>query len=112
MKYDFEYDKARDSLAIHKGGPAHGSARLGEIILDFDKDKQIIGVEILNPDKLLGITKKALSNLSDAKIMTRQRGDCVYVYLVLKIKFEEKARIMPLPLGLEQPHARSAVVAA
>ncbi len=112
MRYEFEYDKNLDSLTIHKGGPAHGSACLGEIILDFDKDKQVIGVEILNPDKILGITKKALSNLSDAKIMTRQRGDCVYIYLVLKIKFEEKARIMPLPLGLEQPRARSVAEAA
>ncbi len=112
MKYEFDYDKSNDILAIHKNGPAHVSARIGEIILDFNRDKQIIGVEIFNPDKLLGITKKALSNLSDAKIMTRERGNCVYVYLVLKIKSEDKARIMPLPLGLEQPSSHAAQAAA
>lgn len=111
MKYEFEYDKSLDTLTIHKDGPAHGSARIGEIILDFNNDKQIIGVEVLNPDKLLGITKKLLSNLSDARIMTRQRGNCVYVYLVLKIKSEDKARVLPLPLGFEQTNSRASSAA-
>ena len=112
MKPDFEYDKFMDTLTIHKNSPTHRSAKIGEIILDFNENKQVIGVEILNPDKLLGLSKKALSNLTDAKIITKQRGDCVYIYLLLKIKFEEMSRVMPLPLGLKQSHTHSVAQAA
>ncbi|MFH1376815.1 MAG: DUF2283 domain-containing protein [Candidatus Woesearchaeota archaeon] len=61
----FEYDKDVDAAYIYvessiKDGESKKTIELNEnIILDFDKNNKLIGVELLNASKILN--KKALS---------------------------------------------------
>jgi len=63
----FEYDKTVDAAYIYlkypiKEGEAKKTIALNDnIILDFDKDRKLIGVEILNATKVLN--KKALAQV-------------------------------------------------
>ena len=63
----FEYDKIVDAAYVYlkypiKEGEAKKTIALNEdIILDFDKDKKLIGIEILNASKVMN--KKALAQV-------------------------------------------------
>jgi len=63
----FEYDKAVDAAYIYlkypiKEGEAKKTIALNDnIILDFDKDRKLIGIEILNASKVMN--KKALAEI-------------------------------------------------
>ncbi len=65
-----EYDKDVDAAYIYlkypiKDGEAKDTIELNEnIILDFDENKKLIGVEILNASKVLD--KKALAEVQAA----------------------------------------------
>ena len=46
----YDYDKEHDILSIHWGAKARDSAELfgGQLILDFDKESNVVGIEILD----------------------------------------------------------------
>ena len=60
----FEYDKEVDAAYIYiqypikEGGAKKTIALNNDIILDFDRDKKLIGVEVLNASRIL--SRKAL----------------------------------------------------
>ncbi|MFH1126516.1 MAG: DUF2283 domain-containing protein [archaeon] len=97
----FEYDYGANYLIVHKNKPAKASIELGEIIVDIDKYNQVTAVEIMNPDKLFGIPKKALKNIDEAKIRTEYRDGMFWIFLILRIGKE--TRPISIPLFLEQP---------
>jgi len=60
--YDKEVDAAHLSLKKIEKGEVKSTIELNEnIILDFDKDKKLIGIEILNASKF--VPKKALGKI-------------------------------------------------
>ena len=59
---EVNYDPEVDAIAIDtKGAKVEHSETAGfDIIIDFDKDEQVVGVEVLDCSKVVGLPKKAL----------------------------------------------------
>ncbi len=100
MNAQFKYDYETNYLLIHKNKPAKSSIELGEIIVDIDKYNQVTAIEIMNPDKLWGIPKKHLKNITEAKIRTQYRQGLFWI--IMKIKIGLVTRPISIPLSVEQ----------
>ena len=52
--FNFSYDKKFDDLLLNKGKcKSAGSMEVGDLILDFDKRNQLVGVQFVNASKLM-----------------------------------------------------------
>ena len=99
-----DYDKENDILFIHrKDVKTKGSVEVmgGDIIIDFSKDKEVIGIEIMNASELLknfDITKDMLSEAIAGDIRVAQQRNVLFLTIVLKIsKNIEKEAILTVP---------------
>jgi uncharacterized protein YuzE len=95
-KIDYFYDYNEDNLYIYKDIKSYGSLEFGDsIILDVDKNLDIIAIEFLNASKIIStltgnkVTKKVLSNLKEAKIQTQKSGQIMITTFKLKISETE-----------------------
>ncbi|MBI4019697.1 MAG: DUF2283 domain-containing protein [Candidatus Aenigmarchaeota archaeon] len=103
-KFTFIYDREVDSLFVcREGRKIHDSVMVGEIIISFDKDYHLAAIEILNPDLLYRIPKKRLSKISSAKIQVQQRGDVMWIYVILSFKDARETETLPVQLQMERP---------
>ena len=101
-KIKFEYDKEANSLIIYKEKRTYASIDIGEIIIDLDKNYQLVAVEILNPDKLYKIPKKKFLEISSASMQMQQRGSILWIYIILKFKNKEEINL-PVSIPLTKP---------
>lgn len=102
--FKFIYDREVDSLLVYREDrKPYASIKFGEIIISLDKHYNISAIEILNPDLLYGIPKKKLSQISDAFIQVQQRGQVLWIFILLKFKNLKETEKLPLPLQLEKP---------
>ncbi len=102
--YSWDYSEKSDILNVHKvDKKTAGSAELGDFTVDFDKNGNIVGVEILNASEfftLLGILKTQLENIKEAEIIMRKRGEMTLICLKLLLSGEEAPRIVSLPASV------------
>ena len=105
-KTSFIYDSEANSLLVFREDRInHYHMRMEEIIIGFDKDMRLSSVEILNPDKLYGITKKRLRKLSSARISANCRGSMLMIFVALEMGKVDKERI-PVSVPLREPIPR------
>ena len=96
----FQYDREVDSLLVYReNGKTSSSIELGEIIISLDKNSKINAVEILNPDKLFSIPKKKLVGISSASMSSQQRGDVLWIHILLKFINDSEPINIPVPLA-------------
>ncbi len=93
---EVHYDPEVDAIAIDtKGAKVEYSKDMGfDIIIDFDKDDQVIGVEVLECSKVFGVSKRALisANTRDTGFTVENTG--------VKVTIAGKERMIPIP-GVE-----------
>jgi len=54
QKFKVSYDKEMDDLFIYNpGAKSRGSIELGELVLDYDAKKEVVGIQITNASFLL-----------------------------------------------------------
>ena len=99
-----DYDKENDILFIHrKDTKTKGSVEVmgGDIVIDFSKDKEVVGIEIMNASELLknfDITKDMLSKVIAGDMKVAQQRNVLFLTLVLKMpKNIEKEAILTVP---------------
>ncbi|MDP6548092.1 MAG: DUF2283 domain-containing protein [Candidatus Woesearchaeota archaeon] len=105
-----DYDKENDILFIHrKDIKTKGSVEVlgGDIIIDFSKDKQVVGIEIMNASELLkpyNITKSMLLGALAGNIKVVQQRNLLFLTIVLKMpKNVEKEAILTVPSLVSEP---------
>ena len=104
QNFKFMYDEEADFLVVYREDRQNNaSIRVGEIIIDLDKNYNVSAVEILNPDLLYNIPKDELSKISGASIQVQRRGQVFWIFIILKFKGTEDSKKLPVPLQLEQP---------
>ncbi len=98
---DAEYDLDSDSLALSvRGSRSDGAEEFGDIIIDFDKKGNIVGVELLGATGLLsGLTKGDVSSddlksIQDAWLTVRKAGKNI----IVDIKLRLPGRVIETPL--------------
>ena len=96
----WDYSEKSDILNVHKAGKkTAGSAELGDFTVDFDKNGNVAGIEIMNASEFLNlvkITREQLENIKEAEILVKKRGE--YMLVCLKLLLPKNIeRIIPLP---------------
>lgn len=90
MKSDskFMYDYENDSLFVSKKERSYeSSVEVENMIFDLDKDKKIVGFEILGASKVLGVDKVFIKNVFEGKL------DVVINEKFLQIKIQLKSKV-------------------
>ena len=89
--FNFDYDPENDLLYIYKNEKAFGSVEFGEdIIIDFDKKMNVVGLEFLGASEILSKLSKnkaaasSLPNLHSAKFNTVNIGGLIVIIYTLK----------------------------
>ena len=98
-KFNFSYDSENDDLFVYlKGKKSSGAIELGDFILDFDKKKNLVAMQILNVSEVFS---KILSKIIKASEIKEIKIDMVNFRNMEAIKFsvsdgnvEEKTNIL------------------
>ncbi len=108
QRFEFDYDYENDDLFLYdKDCKSSGSVEIGDVVLDFDKRKGLVGIEItdatsfirlLIPQNQFRITKKALSNLSACKVESRTRDNFLFIKIILLM-----SKNLEIPVNLSIP---------
>lgn len=102
-KFKALYDGDADSLVVYREDRrTYASVSLGEIIVSLDSSYRVCAVEILNPDLLYRIEKEKLSRISSSLVQVQQRGQVVWIYVVLSFAQGEEPETLPVQLQLER----------
>lgn len=100
MKADFDYNREGDILRVLKeGADISESADFGNIFVDFSKDLNVVGLEIVDASKILSLSKEFLSELKcvDMKIYETSVG----VNIVLVLADERATERVSFPIALK-----------
>ena len=106
ISYDSEFDLAYFSRVSAKGTKAEHSIDIGDFIIDISNRNRVIGLEVLDASKNLGMTKKQLSSVENTSIVVKYTPSSVVISLTLKIKNVEKEFRIPLVVDLMQGRAK------
>ncbi|HLD15294.1 MAG TPA: DUF2283 domain-containing protein [Candidatus Nanoarchaeia archaeon] len=102
----FNYDGLNDLLYVYKqNSEVYSTVMVGEFHLEFSRDGEVVGVEILKASDLLkeyDVSKSLLNNLDGIKIRVVVRSDSLIVFLVIGAM--NKERSIPITTNnLESP---------
>jgi len=90
MEENFDYDEVSDSLIISRkkeDEKVHGSAEIGNLILDFTADGRIVNIEFQNISKFLemmDLNPQILNELEEVKLIVQRQRGAVSLFAVLK----------------------------
>ena len=90
-------------LNIHKTAKnTQGSAEFGDFTVDFDKEGQVVGIEILNASEFVDkavISKEELEGIKDAQLTITHKKDYTLVWFKLLLPHNiEKTVPLPTPI--------------
>lgn len=98
---NFNYDEISDSLIISRkqeNDKVHGSAEIGNLILDFASDGKIVNVEFQNISKfleLMNINSQILNELTEVNLIVQKQNRAIFLFAMLKTPTIKQ----PLPLA-------------
>lgn len=100
-KNNFDYDNISDSLIIsrkEKNEKVQGSAEIGNLVLDFTDNGELVNVEIQHISKFLeiiDINPNILNELIGVDLIVQKQKGAVFLFAVLKTPVTKKS----LPLA-------------
>jgi len=110
----WDYSERTDILNIRKSNKKiEGSAEIGDFTVDFDKQGNIIGIEIMNAADFLcqsGISKTDLAELKEAELnISHKNNNLTFIWIILKLPNNVEKKIpFPAPVVNEEPTAMMA----
>jgi uncharacterized protein YuzE len=100
----FSYDELNDVLSVyHRDTSVSGSIKLGDFVLDLDKNRNVNGIELFNASD--AFPKVMLKDISKAIITQKKRANYVLVgiFLVSNHKEKEVEVMLPSKAEMENP---------
>ena len=89
-KMKFDYDELEDDLFVYNPNcKSKSSIEVGDIILDLNNKKELVGIEFMNATNFLG-NKELLKSLKDCSLEVRKLKG----WMILKLKLTSKNRII------------------
>ena len=87
QNFVWDYSKKSDILNIHKAGrKVDGSAEFEDFTVDFDREGQVVGIEIMYASEFLsnaGIQKEQLSKIQEAELLVNKRNNYAVIWIKL-----------------------------
>ncbi|MFW5852766.1 MAG: DUF2283 domain-containing protein [Nanoarchaeota archaeon] len=107
QKFNFDYDSGNDDLFLHSpGSKSKGSVEFGNIIFDFDSQKRLVGIQLVNASKTLqdmvdensvDNMKDFLESLNDCRVDIKDNSNMLIVRFLLASKIHELKPILSVP---------------
>ena len=94
------YDEEEDILFLSKSKKVKASIDVGDFIIDIDHYGFVVGIEILNAEENLHLTKEQLEEIQKASMAVTYKPNHVYISLVMMLKNREKDITIPLTVDL------------
>jgi|Deesub1362A_J573_1020465.scaffolds.fasta_scaffold00005_178 uncharacterized protein YuzE len=100
--FEFSYDEENDDLFLfRKDVKSKGSIEFGNLVLDFDNKKNLVGIQIMEATEFIceitGCDKKLarniLVNLKKSQVEIKLHRNMIIFKIFLFSKFEEKMQI-------------------
>ena len=115
----FHYDAEHDDLIIFvKGEKSKGSIELGNVIVDFSKNKRIVGVQIIGVSEFLEewlpnkTPREFLKNLTYAYFeIVHPKSNFVILKIALRSKIKNKVMPISMPLFFPEITKKSPALA-
>ena len=99
IKFEFSYDINSDNLFLFKkGAKSKGSVELGNLILDFDYKKNLVGLQLIDATRLISDlcdqknVRELLEKLRECRVETKDAGGVLVIWLIL-ISEKKQCRI-------------------
>lgn len=104
-KVNFSYDKENDDLFLSiPKSKSKGSVELGDLILDFNNKKELVGIQIMNASKFVNDlineksnVKSILSTLKECKLEVKVKQNLLIIKIFLVSKIKEIAPVLSVP---------------
>jgi len=105
-EFEFSYDRDNDDLFIfRRDSKSKGSVELGNLILDFDYKKNLVGIEIINATEYLSEVlnlsrervREILCTLKKCNVRTKLYGNAILILIILQGEKEEKNIALTVP---------------
>src|SRR4030043_174743 len=85
-KFNFNYDAENDDLFVYlEGQKSSGAVEMGSFVLDFDKEGNLVAMQILNASEVLS---KILSKIIEITKIKEMRIDIINFRNMEAIKFK------------------------
>ena len=103
-KFNFSYDKKNDDLFLyHPTSKSTGSVEIGDLVLDFNNKKKLVGIQISKASNFLKelITEKNISDilksLQECKVEIKNKNNILIIKMHLFGKNKEITPIISMP---------------
>jgi uncharacterized protein YuzE len=108
QRFKFDYDEENDDLFIYnKDKKSSASVEIGKLVLDFDKDKKLTGIEIMDAVAYLSafsvkglINKELLENIFACEVGTESQDNILIIKLVLSMKSSSESIELPINMTI------------
>lgn len=106
QKFDFDYDAETDDLFLfNPKSKSKGSVEVGDIILDYNAHKELVGIQIRNASEWIkdicneGVSKikEILNGMTDCKINIKTKNNFLLIKVYLISKLKELSPVISLP---------------
>lgn len=105
-EFKFDYDYENDDLFLYnKNCKSSASVEIGDMVLDFDKRKGLVGIEIMKASHFLKalisenvrMSKKSLSNMFSCKVDAMVQDNFLFIKMIL---FMDQGLEVPVNLSV------------
>jgi uncharacterized protein YuzE len=92
--FKIDYDQESDDLFLFNKEKSKGSVEMGDLIIDFNRDGDVVGLEILNAIQFLKdsvnesvqqhITKDFLADLEGCDVEITKKNNFLFIKIILR----------------------------
>jgi len=117
--FNFDYDPENDSLFLYDpNSKSNSSIELGDLIIDFNNQKQVSGIELLNASDFfkdldlddVAIDKNTLKGLKECKINIITKNNNILIKFIFIFKHKKKLTTSTLVPAITEPSPALATV--
>ena len=98
----FNYDNLNDLLYVYKeNSSVYANVVIGDFHVEFSKEWQVVGIEILNASDLLGeydVSKDMLENIKKIEIKIVNRDNSLLIFLMIA-SLADVERAVPITMN-------------
>ncbi len=104
QEFKFDYDMENDDLFVYNGKKkSKGSVEFGKLVLDFDSNKKLAAIEIMDATEFLKplvrkfkMDKNALANIISCKVQTSVQNNFLFIRMFILTKISKEQLEFPV----------------
>ena len=108
-KFSFSYDKENDDLFLYDPkSKSKGSVEVGDLILDFNHKKELVGIQIMNASRYLkdisasketiAYMRTLLNGLKECKVDVTAKNNVMIIKIHLKNGSKQASPVISVPM--------------